>query len=147
MSEMNFAIITTNIIITAWSLNLYFPNWGERHINNFLFVLCWSQRTGTSRNVSEPRAEGWVELARWRKVFQREELEQSHKEHIVHKNWMWFSIIRQEVKDREWSKMSFIRKVRTKLWEVLHTTLRQLGFFLWTKFPKPSYIKYWCSQR
>lgn len=52
------------------------------------------------------------------------------KEHIVHKNWLSFSVIRQEVQDGEWSKMSFIRKVRTKLWEVLHATLRQLDFSL-----------------
>ena len=30
----------------------------------------------------------------------------------MHKNWMWFSIIRQKVQNGEWSKMSFIRKVR-----------------------------------
>lgn len=79
----------------------------------------WTESWRISR-VSQMKEKGIPEGRAWAKS----------REHIVHKNWMWFSIIRQKVQNGEWSKMSFIRKVRTKLWEVLHTTLRQVDFFL-----------------
>lgn len=57
-------------------------------------------------------------------MFQREELEQNHRVYAVYRNWIWFAVIRHEVRGGEWSKIRLMRKVRTGSWEAFDTALR-----------------------